>query len=170
MALGSTQPPVKMSTRNIPGGKGGQCVRLTTSPPSECHGNLEAQTSWIPLGYTGPVTGLHYLYLLWATPGLLRDSITFTFSGLHRACYGTPLPLPSLGYTGLVTGLHYLYLKLLYYFSACNYTYFTNAIILRIHCLINNRYIILVIVLIHDFSLHLDKFFSNNLLSPDANV
>ena len=30
MALGSTQPVVKMSTRNIPGGKGGRCVRLTT--------------------------------------------------------------------------------------------------------------------------------------------
>jgi len=42
MALWSTQPLVKMSTRNIPGGKGGWCVRLTTSPPSraECHGNL----------------------------------------------------------------------------------------------------------------------------------
>jgi hypothetical protein len=39
MALGSTQPLVKMSTRNIPGGKGGRCVRLTTSPSSraECH-------------------------------------------------------------------------------------------------------------------------------------
>jgi hypothetical protein len=39
MALGSTQTLVKMSTRNIPGGKGGLCVRLTTSPPSraECH-------------------------------------------------------------------------------------------------------------------------------------
>jgi hypothetical protein len=38
-ALGSTQPLVKISTRNIPGGKGGWCVRLTTSPPShaECH-------------------------------------------------------------------------------------------------------------------------------------
>jgi hypothetical protein len=34
MALGSTQPLVKMSTRNIPRVKGGQCVRLTTSPPS----------------------------------------------------------------------------------------------------------------------------------------
>ena len=30
MALGSTQPVVKMSTRNIPGGKGGRHVRLTT--------------------------------------------------------------------------------------------------------------------------------------------
>ena len=29
MALRSTQPLVKMSTRNIPGGKGGRCVRLT---------------------------------------------------------------------------------------------------------------------------------------------
>jgi len=28
MALGSTQPLVKMSTRNIPGGKGGRCVGL----------------------------------------------------------------------------------------------------------------------------------------------
>ena len=42
--LGSTQPLVKMSTRNIPGGEGGRCVRLTTSPPScaEFHGNLGA--------------------------------------------------------------------------------------------------------------------------------
>ena len=30
MALESTQPLVKMSTRNIPRGKGGRCVRLTT--------------------------------------------------------------------------------------------------------------------------------------------
>ena len=38
MALGSTQPLLKMSTRNIPEGKGGRYVMLTTSPPSlaEC--------------------------------------------------------------------------------------------------------------------------------------
>ena len=66
MALGSTQPLVKMSTRNIPGSKGGRCVRLRTSPPSRagCH------EIWEP---KPPGT-------LWATPGLLRDSFTFTGS------------------------------------------------------------------------------------------
>jgi hypothetical protein len=40
-------------------------MRMTTSTPScaECHGNLGAQTSWNPLGHTGPVTGLLYIYL-----------------------------------------------------------------------------------------------------------
>jgi hypothetical protein len=63
MALGLTQPLVKMSTRNIPGGKGGPCVRLT-SPPSraECH------EIWEPKPHV----------TLWATLGLLRDSFTFT--------------------------------------------------------------------------------------------
>jgi hypothetical protein len=34
MALGLTQPPSEMSTRNISWGKGGRCVGLTTLPPS----------------------------------------------------------------------------------------------------------------------------------------
>jgi hypothetical protein len=63
MALGSTQPLAKMSTRNIPGGKGGRCVRLTTSPPprAKCHEIWEPKPSGT----------------LWATPGLLRDCFTF---------------------------------------------------------------------------------------------
>jgi hypothetical protein len=63
MALESIQPLVKMSTRNILGGKGGQCVRMTTSSPTraKCHkiGSLK----------------------------LLEPSKP------HRACYGTALPL-----------------------------------------------------------------------------
>jgi hypothetical protein len=34
MALGSTQPLTEISTRNLPGGRGGGKGRLTTSPPS----------------------------------------------------------------------------------------------------------------------------------------
>jgi hypothetical protein len=34
MVLGSTQPLTEMSTRSISWGKGGQCVGLTTLPPS----------------------------------------------------------------------------------------------------------------------------------------
>jgi hypothetical protein len=67
MALGSTQPLVKMSTRNILGGKCGRCVRLTTSPPSraECHENWEPK----PPG------------TLRATRSLLRYCFTLHFDG-----------------------------------------------------------------------------------------
>jgi hypothetical protein len=69
MALGSTQPLVKISTWNIPGGKGGRCISLT-SPPSrvECH------EIWEP---KPPGT-------LWATPGLLRDPFTFYLQKLDK--------------------------------------------------------------------------------------
>ena len=51
------------SARNIPGGKVGRCMRLTTSPPSraECHQIREPKL---------PGT-------FWATLGLLRDCFTF---------------------------------------------------------------------------------------------
>jgi hypothetical protein len=70
MDLRSTEPLVKMNTRNTPGGKGGRCVRLTTSPTSraECHEIWETK----PPG------------TLWATPGLLRDCFTFT-SHIHSS-------------------------------------------------------------------------------------
>ena len=67
MAQGSTQPLVKMSTRNIPGGKGGRCVRLTTYHHTlPLSGNLGALTSQTPL----------FLH------GLLRVCFTFTFTFL----------------------------------------------------------------------------------------
>jgi hypothetical protein len=50
MALGATQPVTEMSTRNISWGKGSQCIRLTTLPPSyaDCLETLGAPTSWSP--------------------------------------------------------------------------------------------------------------------------
>ena len=74
MALGSTQPLVKMSTGNIPGCKGGRHVRLTTSQPSraECHEIWEPK----PPGN------------LSATLGLLRDSFTFKAEVLTARCCG----------------------------------------------------------------------------------
>jgi hypothetical protein len=64
MALGSTQPPTEMNTRNLSwGGKGGRCVGLTTLPPSyaDCLKNLGSSSSWIPKGLSRPVMGLLYL-------------------------------------------------------------------------------------------------------------
>jgi hypothetical protein len=62
MALGSTQPLVKMSMRDIPGGKGGRCVRLTTYhhivPMSS---NLGVLTLLDPSGPAWPVMGVLYL-------------------------------------------------------------------------------------------------------------
>ena len=60
MALGLTQPLTEMSTRIITwGGKGGQCLGLTTLP-SSCSDFLEilgASTSWSFTGLFQPVMG-----------------------------------------------------------------------------------------------------------------
>jgi len=65
MALGSTQPLVKMTTNNIPGIKGGRCVRLATYhhtvPLSR---NMGALTSQNPLGLFRPVKGQFYLFTI----------------------------------------------------------------------------------------------------------
>jgi hypothetical protein len=64
MALGSTQPLVKMSTRDVHGGKGGRCVRLTTYhhmvPMSR---NLGVLILLDPSGPAWPVMGVLYFYL-----------------------------------------------------------------------------------------------------------
>jgi len=64
MALGSNQPQTEMGTRNISWGKGGQCIQLTTLPPS-CADFLEI---WEP---QPPGT-------LRACPDLYRDCFAVT--------------------------------------------------------------------------------------------
>ena len=58
LALGSIQP-LKMSTRDLPKGKGGRYVWLRTLPPScaESLEILEASIFWSPKGLSGPVMG-----------------------------------------------------------------------------------------------------------------
>ena len=115
MALGSTQPLVKMSTRNIPGSKGGRSVRLTTSRMSWksgtrwCHWIFQWHISFRP--YHGPgidsapseneyqehflgvkAAGAwgwqpHHIHL----PIVMKSGSLNLLepSGSHRACYGT---------------------------------------------------------------------------------
>ena len=47
----------------FPGGKGGRCVQLTTYHHPVSSLNLGTLPSWNPLGTSGPVMGLLYLYL-----------------------------------------------------------------------------------------------------------
>jgi hypothetical protein len=65
MALGSTQPLVKMSTRDAPGGKSGRCVRLTTyhhiEPMSRNLGALKPR--WACMACNGCALPLPYSHL-----------------------------------------------------------------------------------------------------------
>jgi hypothetical protein len=80
MSLGSTQPLVKMSTRDVPGGKVGQCVRLTTYhhivPMSR---NLGAVTLLDPSGPAWPVMGVLYLLSIYT---FRHTRLHPTYSGL----------------------------------------------------------------------------------------
>jgi hypothetical protein len=74
MALGSTRPLTEMSTRRFPGGKCGQCVKLTTLPPScavvKKSGNLNfPEPSGPPQTCNGTALPLPYLLIYWGDRG-----------------------------------------------------------------------------------------------------
>jgi len=104
LALSSTRPLTEMSTWNISWGKGGQCIVLTTLPPSCADSwNRGVSTSWYPQGMSRLVQGLLYsptlFYILWCysmnsgcgdswyqVPGFQRQWCKSTFSANETAC------------------------------------------------------------------------------------
>jgi len=70
----------------FPGGKGGRCVRLTTSPPSCAvvmkSGKLNFRE---PSGYLGPVMGLLYLYLTLSLFALIKQEKCLIDSKVNKS-------------------------------------------------------------------------------------
>jgi hypothetical protein len=73
MVLGSTQPPTEVGTTVIPGGKGGQCVGLTTLPTS-CADSLEIREPHSPGN-------------LRVRPGLLQGLLCDSFLKFNVHCF-----------------------------------------------------------------------------------
>jgi len=67
MALGSTQPLTKMSTRNVTWGKRRPVLRADnlTNFMYRLSCNLGASNSWNPQGLSRPVMGLLYLFTVY---------------------------------------------------------------------------------------------------------